>query len=304
MNKAENFFNLENTNPETETVVKNSEAVENKQELSEKENHRSFSDGLSKKEIFTEVKKEISPEERRALIDDYVNRHVPEYLQELKPSLIYKLAQKLGHWRLKEILGQDNLPEREKLFIANHRGGETGKLIGALSEPVHIAAGETVNWSRSRLFVGLLKRLGMVKIKETFSNLSPEDKSLVIERARNSQKESHRQVAENDSLNNLDNIRAMVALLLRGENVALFSEGLFSRLENDPRISYAGYGLIAKEYERVSGKKLSIIPTGIGKKKVAFGEPFSVDTTGKLNRQELQTLATTKIHQLFDQVKE
>jgi len=128
--------------------------------------------------------------------EDYIADHVPDHLKSDKPSLVYRLAQKIGRMGVKEIQGKEELPEEPKLFIANHRGGETGKLIGALNDQVHIASAETINWSRGGMFVKFMQGLGMVPIRESFAHVSEDDRQKVVERARENQKETHQKAID------------------------------------------------------------------------------------------------------------
>jgi len=95
----------------------------------------------------------------------------------------------------------------------------------------------------------------------------------------------------------------MLKILLKGEDVAIFAEGPFSRLEEDDRKAYAGYALVAREYKRVTGEDLPVVPTGIRGKKVLFGESFSVDSDGRQTTAQLEDVATEKIHGLYDSLE-
>ena len=239
-------------------------------------------------------------------IEKYINQHTPEYLKKEDPSTIYKFSKWVSSFFVKEIQGKDKLPEGPKLFIANHRGGESGRLIAALDNRVNISVAETINWKRNKAFQWVLKKLGMIPIKETFSNLSEQQIEEVLKKSPIGQKEKHKAVARgfNSLGGNTKNIKTMVALLLQGKDVAIFVEGPFSRLKEDERKAYAGFALVAREYKRVAGKELNIIPTGIRKSKVSFGESFHIDKKGKQSKEELQEIATEKIHGLYDALGE
>ena len=236
-------------------------------------------------------------------ISNYIEKNIPSYLQSQNPSLVYKIFKKLSGLMVKEVIGKENLPANSKLYIANHRGEESGKLIAALDKPVHVVSAERVNWKNGEAFRWLSEKLGMVPVRETLSNLTDEQKEAVLEKVRFSEKKAHEEVAFGKPVmggGNIKNIKAMVALLLRGDDVAIFAEGLLSRLKNDERKAYAGFALIAREYKRISGKDLDIIPTGIRKGKVKFGEKFNIDQTGKQSKEDLQEIATKKIHELYN----
>lgn len=231
----------------------------------------------------------------------YVSTHLPDYITPGRSSLAYKTFRLLGRLLIREIEGEENLPTGARIFIANHTGGESPRLAGALDRPVHIAAGEIVNWSRGPFARWIMRNMGMVPLRETLSHLSPEQRQAAIEAAPSKQRLAYNQVVtETNTIQpgNIDNIQAMVALLIAGEDVAIFAEGLFSRLEDDPRIAYAGYALVAREYMRVTGQEIPVIPTGIHGGSVRFGAPFFVDRAGRQDRVELEAIATEAIHKL------
>lgn len=236
---------------------------------------------------------------------DYIIKYLPDYLTN-KPSLVYKLFKLMNRFKVNEIIGKESLPTTSKLLILNHRGGETPKLISALDKPVHIASAQTINWGRGGLTNWFMKKMGMVPIQESFSHLNLEQQEAVVAKAPQSQRESHQQVVDGQKkidVNNVRNIRAMVALLLNGEDVAIFSEGAFSRLDDDERRSYGGYALVAREFKRVTGEELPIVPTAIRDKKVAFGDSFFIDQGNRNSKSELEDQATEKIHDLYSQLQ-
>jgi hypothetical protein len=252
-------------------------------------------------QIVEAEKRCLTPAEQQ----EYIQKNLPDYLKsQEEPSTVYRIAQRIGRFLASEITGQENLPSVPKMLIANFRGGETMKMIGALDEQVHIGSSETINWSRSRPVTWVMEKLGMVPIRDTFSNLSQKQQEIAGNRAPITQKGSHQRVLEDTKQPklgaNVNNVRAMTALLLSGEDVVMFTEGSFSRQEDDPHRSYAGYALIAREYKRVTGEDLPIVPVGIRGKKVSFGEQFVIDQEGKQSRKELEDVATEKIHNLYD----
>jgi len=256
-------------------------------------------EGLKEKIQGIETVKETTEEEKREKIEKYVEKNIPDYLKKEKESLVFRIFKSLSKFSVKEVIGKEELPQGEKLFIVNHRGGESGRLIAALDNPVRITSAETINWDGGGVFKWFLKKIGAVPIKETFSNLSEEQREKVVERAPRSEKKAHEKAVGNIGLGNLKNIKTMVALLLNGEDLAIFTEGPFSRLEDDDRKSYAGYALVAREYKRITGEDLEIVPTGIRNSKVSFGDSFHVDEEGRQSKEDLENVATEKIHNLY-----
>ncbi|XLQ19960.1 MAG: lysophospholipid acyltransferase family protein [Candidatus Moraniibacteriota bacterium] len=247
----------------------------------------------------------IIKKKREEKIFSYIEKNLPDYIEIQKPSTVYKIFKLISKLALKDVYGKEQLSDNPKLFIANHRGGETGRLIAALEDPVHIVSAETINWDNDKIgaFKWLMKKLGMVSVRETFSNLDDKQQEKVVKKSRVSEREAHEKVKEGvDGLGggNIKNIKSMVALLLSGENVAIFTEGPFSRIEEDDRRSYAGYALVAREYKRVTGETLDIVPTGIRNSKVIFDKSIHIDENGRQSKEELQDLATQKIHALYN----
>lgn len=193
---------------------------------------------------------ELSTQEREKIIEEYINKNLPKYLDKNKPSWIFETFRFISKFSLKEVIGKENLPPKEKLFIINHRDNSDARIITAsLEKPIHIVSAETINWKgRSKLLRWFLEKIGAVPIQETFSNLSEDQKKQVIEKAPKLEKKAHEKAVKNTGIGSAKNIKTMVSLLLKGEDVAFFSEGPFSRLEEDQRKSYAGYALIAREY--------------------------------------------------------
>ena len=262
----------------------------------------------SKKENFKKKieKIEISEESEETLElkrQKYTEKNLPAYLDIEKTSLVFKAFKFFSKFSLKEVSGKESLPSGEKLFIVNHRGGESGRLVAALDNPIHIVSAETINWSEEGMFKWFLKKIGAIPIKETFSHLSEEQKQEVVKKAPSREKEIHAEATKNIGRGNLKNIKTMVATLLKGEDLAIFTEGPFSRLEEDERKSYAGYALVAREYKRITGEDLNIIPTGIRNSKVSFGKSFHIDKKNRQSKEALEDIATEKIHSLYDSLE-
>jgi 1-acyl-sn-glycerol-3-phosphate acyltransferase len=226
----------------------------------------------------------ISPEERRQNLVAYQEKYLPEHVE--KPSRIGKAAARVAGWwmalqekmgRMK-VEGRENVPvEGPCLIVSNHFGGETGKLLGLFSDrPPHVVAGEELNWKKSRLRAWVLRKLGMLSVKESLANLSDVEKTALLARVSPQARAGYEAVVERErsggSPANLSFVHGTVAALTRGDRVAFFPEGLFlygQKLELHR--AYPGVELIAKEFERLTGQPLPILPVGIERNRVGVG---------------------------------
>lgn len=230
------------------------------------------------------TKKEPVTIEKRAR---YIEEHLPEHLRASggRPTAGAKMVG--GIMRLKESLlgprveGREHLPKGAYLVVSNHSGGETGALLGAFhDQPLRIAAGEELNWSRSKIRSWFLKQLGMISVRESLANLADQEKVELLKRVPAKALPGYRRVAERDDkiTPNTDFLRTTLACLLRGDAVAIFPEGLFlydgSR---SLRKAYGGMELIAQRYAALTGQELPIIPVGITKQRVRIGESITLE---------------------------
>lgn len=242
----------------------------------------------------------------------YVEVHTPDYLKEnidpktgrYNPSWIYKLYRLFGKATTRGIYGKENLPEGPVLFIANHRAvtGEMENLIAALDKPVHIFAAETINWNpASRHWFA--KGMGMIPIKETLSNSTPEEKQEALKYSLPGEKKNFQKVIDKENIGNARNvryIRSMVSMLMQGDYGAVMAEGPSFHLTKKNKRSYAGYALVAREYERQTGRRIPIVPVGLYRGRVAFGESFYVDKKARQTRKELEDTASERINRQYN----
>lgn len=241
-------------------------------------------------------------------VERYKEKYIPEHIQG-KPPLLYTIYKKLGGMFVREVRGKENVPEEAALFISTHRGGESGRLMAALDRPVHIAAAEVINW-KDTVKAFFMRKLQMIPVRETFSQLTRDQQKRVVDHIPNifsGLKKRHKeamQVKASLGGGNIRNIKTMAALLLDGRDVAIFSEGPFSFLKEDDRQSYAGFSLVAREYKRMTGKNIPVVPVGIRNSRVAFGESFTIDQEKKMTHEELQEIATQRLHNLYDSLEE
>jgi len=205
--------------------------------------------------------KELTPEERKQLQQKYIEQYLPAYLKtqrEPAPSqkavfLFFKLKELLGIFRTK---GQEHIPQSGPyLVVSNHFGGETGKLLHMFGKhKIHIMAGTESNWNRSSAREKLLQGLGMLKIDESLAHLSDQQKQELLTRVPQRSRGAYERIIQSEKEGhvpvNIENVRAAVAALVRGEPVAIFPEGLFA-YDKKPqfRQAYAGLELICDEYK-------------------------------------------------------
>lgn len=219
-------------------------------------------------------------------VDRFVERGTPEYVRTRRERGTVT-AKLLG--ALVRAEGMDEARERLPksgpfLAVANHSGGETGPLLALLKDrDAHIAAADELNFKRSGFRSWLLKKLRMIPVKETLSNLSDGEKTALLERVPGRAKKGYGKVVEREregevAMNN-DFLRASVALLARGDVVVTFPEGLFLYDgKRSLRKAYGGVELVARRYKQLTGKDLPIVPIALvparagSKRRIAVGE--------------------------------
>lgn len=230
----------------------------------------------------------------------YIGKYLPDYFREEDDfSVLYKLLKKIKSNLVEETIGRENISEGANLFIAKHNeGDDIWRLIIALNRKIHIIASETIHWEDSFSFGArkkMMQQLEMLTIRETFSNIPPERWQEVVQKAPLLEKSAHKKIATRKEVlggGNILNIKQIIATLADNRNVEAFIDGPWSRLDDDQRISYAGYGLIAKLYKKLTKKDLNILPVIFRGKTVIIGEGFNL--SGSENRENLQNIAEEK----------
>ena len=259
----------------------------------------------------TLTKREPSQRALAKQSEEYREQYLPDYLKgkEGKPgpfsrALGWVLSLKEKFDRIK-VNGRENIPENGPfLVVSNHAGGETGTLLGLFDRhPLRIAAAEELNWKRSSWRPWLLKKLGMLSVRESLGYLSKEEKQELLTRIPGkARQDGYRRIVEREEKGELainrEFVHGAVAALLQGDVVAVFPEGLF--LYQGGRVLRRGYGgieLIAREYKRVTGHDLPLVPVGISGKSVGVGTPLiagenppSVSTTDHIMAQVAKQL--------------
>jgi len=234
---------------------------------------------------------------RNEEIERYLERYLPEYLRQSSVSgiainkaisLFFRMKEKIGSFHVE---GRENIPvDGPFLIVCNHRGGETGKILALFGDKkVHISAGEELNFKRSEFRAGLLKKLGMLPVKESLSNLDNEAKKDLLEKVPARSRAGYEKVLARESLPfNREFIRSAVAALLKGEPVVIFPEGLFTYEGDNLRQAYGGWELIVREYKRVTVEDLPLLPVGLTRSTASIGLIMSLaevqDTNGLMRK--------------------
>jgi len=251
--------------------------------------------------LIDDVRQEIT--ERRAMpplpfgdadrIANYQTRAIPAPLRtprEREPfaaRLYGMFASAEGMAEAREALPADG----PFLVVANHAGGESPVLMKLLKEyDTHLAAGAELNFERSGLRKWLLGKMRMIPVRESLSNLDDEEKSELLDRVPGTK----RQVAyakimarEHDGgvAANTEFVKQAVALLSRGDVVVMFPEGLFLYDDNKGlRKAYAGVELVAREFKRLTGRDLPVVPVAVWKN--AEGKHIEVGDALKLDKHK------------------
>jgi len=231
----------------------------------------------------------------------YVDRHRPFELRQRAP-LLYRILRNFGAHKIKSVRGRENIPSGPVVFIANHDGGETPKLVAAVDRPIHIVSAQSTNWQRP-LAAFFMRRLGMIPIQESLSHLSRlEINELNSSNGRFVSGKHYNEVWQRSVKGNAEKIRCMCSLLVLGRSIAIFPQGLIENVtaRADIRRAYAGYALVAREYKKLTGRDIPIVPVAIHKTTVGFGKPFLIDEFCRNSTFELEELATNAIGTLFD----
>jgi len=235
---------------------------------------------------------EAAPDQ--AKINAYQERSIPPYLknkQDREPlavRLYGMFASAEGMKEAREALPKDG----PFLVVANHSGGESPVILSLLKEyDAHIAAGEELNFNRSGFRKWLLEKMRMLPVRESLANLNDKEKAELLERVPGEKrKAAYRQIVEREkdggAAANKEFIKATVALLSRGDVVAMFPEGLFLYDDNKGlRQAYGGVELIAREYKRLTGKDLPIVPVSVWSnaegKRIEVGEAITLERGDK-----------------------
>jgi 1-acyl-sn-glycerol-3-phosphate acyltransferase len=220
----------------------------------------------------------ISPELKRQRIEEYQKRYLPDYLSGRKGSISKAIT---GLWTATggkfEKEGKENIPEKGPfLVICNHfGGGDVQAILKTFSDNnPHFAVAKEMWWNNSTISRFFLKKMGMIPVEESLSNISNQEKEKALTRQGSNGKKVFRKIIDREEQgkisNNMDFVKQAVAVLSKGDALCVFPEGLWlrpeglgvqSREHKEMKQGYRGIELIASQYKKLTGEELPIIPT-------------------------------------------
>ncbi len=243
------------------------------------------------------------------VIAAYVEKHLPTYLQETSgiahtaTTLIAfgrSLMERLGRFKTE---GRERIPkEGACVIVANHsRLYDETKVASMLGRSSHIVAAD-MHFNISPVYSWLLRKLGVVKVDSTLGNLSEEAKIALMSRVPSGDKAYYQKVIDRDHqgkglAGQREFIRTAVALLAEKKPLILFPEGLWTYEGNKMHRAYPGIELISREYKRLTGEDLPIVPLGISDRTIQTGEPFV------LNEGETVDVVMRKVAELLPEAE-
>ena len=304
--------NLERPKPESHPeIFPKAESKETPELRQTPELEQEKPEGLKQK--LEEIKREIDkagsekplskPEEENTAskaekIKEYQDRYLPEHLRG-KRGIISELATNFWTRTVKfETAGKENLPEKGPfLTICNHfGGGDAEALLKTFKKnDLHLAVGKENWWDSSPATRRFLKIARMIPVEESLSHLSEEEKEEALKRQGDNGKAVFRKIIDREkrggTATNIEFTRQAVAALLRGDALGIFPEGLWLRPEGgqfglrekaEMKQGYAGMELLIRQYKKLTGEDLPIVPTAFredrvtGKKELIIGERLSL----------------------------
>lgn len=240
---------------------------------------------------------------REKRIAEYQKRYLPPYIRER--GFISKAITSLWAGRVKfEKEGQENIPEKGPFIVIwNHfGGGDVEALLRTFKDVnLHFAVAKEMWWSNP-VAKWFLKRFGMIPVEESLANLTDEQKEAALKNQGGNGQKIFRKIIDREkqgkSAANVEFIRQAVAVLSRGDGLAISPAGLWLNPEGPGKLrekaemqkGYRGIELIAEQYKKLTGEELPIVPTAFledkatGKKIVVVGESIKLsDNDSDLN---------------------
>lgn len=224
----------------------------------------------------------------RGSVATYLEKNLPERFREkqffagvhqMVSSMIFRAFETLGVFKIR---GREHVPPAgECVLVSNHtRFFDESKLFALLNRPAHIL-GADMHFAANPIQRWFMYAIGAIEVKSTLRNLSETEKAEVLQRAPGGAKAYYTKVIARDRKPldretlraHRESLQTTVAVLLKGEPVILFPEGLWLYEGGKMRKAYGGIEHIAQEYRRVTGKDLPIVPVGITKGSATAGKP-------------------------------
>jgi 1-acyl-sn-glycerol-3-phosphate acyltransferase len=280
-------------------LEKNGTSEENQENINIKSAEEEVSQVIKKGEIISlveKIKKQDSFEIKEKIIAEYKERYLPKYLKEKRRGII-DIASSIIEGSVKfDIINQENIPEKGPfLVVANHFGdGEDIALLKTLKKQnLHITLGKNRWWDLSPVHQWVFKKLGFIPVNESLANLSEQEKEEALKRQPDKYTQKvFRKIIDKEKQGNFsvdDGLaRQTVAALVNGDAVSIFPEGLWLNPEGSHNKAelgraYRGVEIIAKQYKRLTGEELTILPAAFicdretGKKELKFGEQLTLN---------------------------
>ncbi|HCC83621.1 TPA: hypothetical protein DEP96_02110 [Candidatus Uhrbacteria bacterium] len=228
------------------------------------------------------------PPKARAMVSvvDYIAKNIPDNLK--KPGVMATAASALlrtvGYFSEKfggrKTDGRENVPKDEPyILVANHsRPNDPFVIADIARSPLRIATADI--HFKTALSSWFHKAIGMYEVKASLGNLRGPghegEVDALLKRVPIHERPYYKSVAERKSSASdvLKFAKETAALLARGDKVAIMPEGLWlyeGEAEGGPhqlRQAYGGIELVAREYQRLTGKDIKILPVAISDRRV------------------------------------
>jgi len=212
---------------------------------------------------------------------EYVARYYPNEGHGTVSDIAYRAYQRFCHFMHlgKKTEGKEHVPtESPFLIIAPHEGGETPHLVAAFDQPIRIMGGRESNFKRRSWFANtFMQMIKVIPIQESLAHLDTAHQQKAIDATTTPEERAAYVNIQKDwgGLRGANDIRAAVACLINNEPVLIYPQGLWIRGTKN-RIAQGGYALIAREYEKQTGRQLPIVPVNVTDGNVAVREAFTL----------------------------
>lgn len=248
-----------------------------------------------------EVAEIEDPKVREQKIKEYQKKYLPDHLKSKHKNILKRGLENVMGLFAPEAEGKENIPEDEPfVIIANHFGPEVGAIAKNFKDrDLHFVIGKQIWWDRSPLHQWFFKKMGMVPVEESLAHLSKEEKEASLEKQDAYGRKVFRKIIdrEEEGRRPVDRefVRQSVALLSRGDVVCLFPEGLWLNPEGsatgprekaEMKQGYEGLELIARQYQKLTGKELPILPTAFNEDKESKRSTFRIGKAVSLKEND------------------